>query len=502
MKRIKSIILAGMLLLLCFIPNIAAADQSAKDLTSSTKLTVTGHHPNASVILHSKYLDSFVEFKADESMQLTWKAGVDPRALCLQWIELPVDVIVRTFGSDGEILSEQPVSPYYDTINLIPEGALSLQLIAGKKGMTLGHVQVFSDGILPEPFFAWTPAPEGLDYLLVATHPDDDTLFLGAVPPILGAEQGYVGTVAYMTASKRERISEAECGLWTMGSTYYPMFLGFPDIPQTQRKESDQDFTLNDLIPALVKLFRQYKPLVVFTQDVNGEYGHWQHKRVCAAVIEASKLCADPSYDPASANEYGVWEVKKCYVHLYPENPLTFDIYEPLASMGGKSAFDAAKAAFAKHESQQSGRHHVNGANEDYAISKFGMAYGTVEAGTEAFMNIDRAAARGEEATPEPSLCATESPTEAPTDTPAPSDTPKPSESPQSAESNAPSTGVQSEPTAVPAAPQKSPTPTPAPEPQHDSPISDALIIGLLITAGVLTIGIIICLILLKKKSR
>ena len=75
MKRLYCILLAGFLLLLSFTPGISAADSddvsfalrseykadhsrflfsaesSAKDITSSCKLTVTGKHPNASVIL-------------------------------------------------------------------------------------------------------------------------------------------------------------------------------------------------------------------------------------------------------------------------------------------------------------------------------------------------------------------------------------------------------------------------------------------------------------------
>ena len=532
MKRLYCILLAGILLLLTFAPGIAVADtdvihhtlhsdreaessrvlfaaeKSAKDLTSSCKLTVTGKHPNASVILHSKYLDSFVEFNSGEYMQLTWKEGVSAHMLCLQWIKLPINVTIQFFGADGEVLSEQPVSPFYDTVNEIPADALSLQLIAGNGGMTLGHVQVFSEGRLPEPFFFWQPTPDHLDYLLVATHPDDDTLFLGAVIPILGAEQGHTGTVAFMTASKRERISEAECGVWTMGSPYYPMFLGFPDIPQTERKDSDKQFQTADLVDALVKLFRKHKPLVVFTQDAKGEYGHWQHMRVSAAVVEASQRCADPSYDPASVSEYGVWEVKKCYVHLHKENPLIFDINTPLASMDGKTAFQIAKEAFAKHESQQSGRHHVNGVNEDFSIAKFGMAYGTVEAGDEAFTNIDFSAVSQSEETPVPSASSAPSPIPSETPEPEPEPTPVPDDpspmpvTPEPSDTPEPSPAFSTEPANTPELSPESAKPSSKPMQGASTidSVSNALIIGLFITAAVLTVVIVICLVLLKRK--
>ena len=138
-----------------------------------------------------------------------------------------------------------------------------------------------------------------------------------------------------------------------------------------------------------LRLLRQQRPLVVFTHDVNGEYGHWQHKIVSVAVQEACKLSADESFDPASVQAYGVWEVKKCYIHLYPENPLVIDISTPLASMGGKTALEVASAAFAKHRSQQNGRHLIPAVDDALTMNRFGMAYGTVEAGTDAFDNID-----------------------------------------------------------------------------------------------------------------
>ena len=140
---------------------------------------------------------------------------------------------------------------------------------------------------------------------------------------------------------------------------------------------------------SLVRIFRQHRPLVVFTHDVNGEYGHWQHKVVSASTVEACKLAADESYDPASAAEFGVWEVKKCYLHLYAEDPLVLDVNAPLVSFGGKSALEVAREAFLKHGSQQTGRFRVQADWDPYPISRLGMAYGTVEAGTDAFDNID-----------------------------------------------------------------------------------------------------------------
>jgi hypothetical protein len=66
------------------------------------------------------------------------------------------------------------------------------------------------------------------------------------------------------------------------------------------------------------------------THDQKGEYGHWQHRIVSQAVCEAVDLAADASYDPESANQFGTFQVKKLYLHLYPENTIQLDVLSPL----------------------------------------------------------------------------------------------------------------------------------------------------------------------------
>ena len=183
---------------------------------------------------------------------------------------------------------------------------------------------------------------------------------------------------------------------------------------------------------ALVRLFREYRPLVVFTQDLNGEYGHWQHMIVAESVIEASRLCADPTYDDVSCAQFGTWEVKKCYVHLYEENPFVMDIRTPLQSRGGRTAYEVAKDAFRFHTSQSSGRFIVQSETDKSAMNRFGMAYGTVEAGNDVFDNIDPTLLSSyvPPATPVPSAEPTPEPTEPPTPQPTPQRTEEPTPAP------------------------------------------------------------------------
>lgn len=87
--------------------------------------------------------------------------------------------------------------------------------------------------------------------------------------------------------------------------------------------------------------------------DVNGEYGHGVHMYNADTLMQALELSADPSYDPESAQEWGVWDVPKTYLHLWPENPIVMDWSQPLSAFGGKTAVEMARLGFAEHVSQQ-----------------------------------------------------------------------------------------------------------------------------------------------------
>ncbi len=336
-------------------------------------------------------LDRFERFRAGEPLAFSWRDAPEVRTLCVQWKSLPEGVAIRFFDADGAQVSETSAPLRHDSITPVPAGAVRAELVCASGEMTVGRIALFGEGALPAPFYDWLDTPDSLDYLVIATHPDDDVLYMGAVVPIYGAERGYTGTVAFATSPSRTRVSEALKGVWVSGCPYYPIFLGYPDLSYNQWQTRSDEFSPSAVTRSVVRMLRRYRPLVVFTQDVDGEYGHFQHLVLSSSVREAVRLAADPAYDPASAGELGVWQVQKCYVHLYPKNPLVLDIDAPLAAFGGRSAFEVAEEAFRMHVTQNGGRHAVHGTNGKYPISKFGMSFGTVEAGDDAFANIDPA---------------------------------------------------------------------------------------------------------------
>ncbi len=459
--RILSILLA-LLWILSGLPFASADNESpaATDLTRWLTIAQSRGHTKPKEHLNDDVLNETFPYGPFEAVRLSWeKAPQKPAYLCIQWGELPERVLLRQLDKDGATLSEGYAAPVYDAVIPLSEDTASMMIISDSAGMDLARLALFSEGALPAPFFDWQETPRGMDYLLISTHPDDDTLFMGGIIPTYGAEMGYVGTVAYVTKPTRKRVNEAMLGAWEMGTRYRPIVIGFQDI-RGEIKEGFQDrFRAETVTLALVRLLREYRPLVVFTHDLKGEYGHWQHRIVAASTVEACRLAADPAFDPISCERFGTWEVKKCYLHLYAEDPLVMDIHTPLSSRGGRTAFEVAQAAFKKHQSQQNGRHKCEDDGDRYAMNRYGMAYGTVEAGNDVFDNIDPtlfASYIPPEPTPEPKPEPTIEPMPEPTAEPTPEPastvepTQKPSPEPTTAPTQAPTSKPSSEPTSVP----------------------------------------------------
>ncbi len=128
---------------------------------------------------------------------------------------------------------------------------------------------------------------------------------------------------------------------------------------------------------AIVREIRRCKPDVVVVQDLNGEYGHTQHKLTSLQVCQGVEYAADPSYDPESAAEYGTWNVKKLYVHLYEKNQVHMNWHIPLPEYGGFTPWEIAVEAFEMHHSQY-GYFRMEKQSLTYDSSCFGLYSSTV----------------------------------------------------------------------------------------------------------------------------
>lgn len=446
------------------LPAYAEGDETAQELTKQCEFDF-GAYEDADQYVLNNSVQSYATFRPGTVVTVSWTEDVPVASLCLQWFEVPTGVRIIQRDADGTELSNELLASNPESIVPIESRARSLELRIEIKKEKLSQLHVFGAGTLPEPFFAWLETPDHLDYLLIATHPDDDVLYLGSVVPTYGAEQGYVGSIAYVTCQTRRRMTEAESGAWTMGLRYRPLFLGFPDVPRNSSARLKATFVYEDVLRSIVQTYRKYHPVVVFAQDKDGEYGHWQHKLTSKAAVEAFTLAADPTYDPESAAAYGTWQVQKVYLHLYPIARLRINANAPLAAFGGKDAFEVAKEAYKKHVTQQKTSFAVRRNNGTYAFNQFGMAAGVVPAGSDVFDGIS-----------ETLLSSYVPPTPSPT--PEPADTPEPTDPP----TQEPTPTASPEPTGTPG---PSPAAGPKPAPRRGIPLWSA------IAAGAVSLGLI-----------
>ena len=255
--------------------------------------------------------------------------------------------------------------------------------------LTIAEVFAFGEGELPAFVQQWQPAPEKADLMVIAAHPDDEILFFGGSIPYYAGEKGMNVVVVYMTCNTMERRSELLNGLWEMGLRTYPVIHDFWDKYSKKLDTGYNAWGKTQTYQFITSLFRQYKPEVVLTHDVNGEYGHGAH-RVCAdAVLHCVATAADAGKYSNTANQYGVWSVKKVYLHLYKDNPIEMDWDQPLSAFDGRTGYEVAKDAYGWHFSQhEAGQKNpdtgkfevfvVEPRDSNYSCYRFGLAYTAV----------------------------------------------------------------------------------------------------------------------------
>ena len=228
--------------------------------------------------------------------------------------------------------------------------------------MGFNEIFVFGEGDVPDWVQRWEPTEEKADLMILIAHPDDELLFTGGAIPTYDVERNKRVIVAYLSWSNTTRRSEALNGLWTLGVRHYPVFGGFVDRFSNKTRDAYEKLGKTKVLSWVTSLFRQYRPEVVVTHDLEGEYGHGQHRMLADACIQCYEAAADPGKYPDSAEAWGPWQVKKLYLHLYgnEEEQTRFDWNVPLASMGGKTGLELASEAYAMHVSQEKAKVKIN----------------------------------------------------------------------------------------------------------------------------------------------
>lgn len=230
-------------------------------------------------------------------------------------------------------------------------------------GVWINELGVFSPGALPDWVQQWQRIPEGeADLLLLSTHGDDEQLFFAGLLPWYAGEQKKRVQVVYFTDHRNLtsiRVHEMLNGLWAVGVRDYPVFGPFPDyytfdLEDAYRYYERIGYPRRELLSFVVRQLRFYQPLVAVGHDQAGEYGHGMHQLTADLLKEAVTLSAQAEAYPEWTEQYGVWQVPKTYLHLYPENPIVMDWDIPMEAFGGMSAYEVTKErGFPCHESQQ-----------------------------------------------------------------------------------------------------------------------------------------------------
>lgn len=232
------------------------------------------------------------------------------------------------------------------------------------EGAWLGELRIFSSGALPDTVQRWQqPLTGGADMVLFSTHGDDEQLYFAGLLPYYAGERELDVQVVYMTNHSNLcgslRQHEMLNGLWAVGVKAYPIFGPFPDFKEpgmetTYREYENMGYSREELLRFVVENLRRFRPQVAVGHDLNGEYGHGMHKVYADLLTKAVEVSADPEMFPKSARQYGVWDVPKTYLHLYPENEIIMDWDQPLERFDGLTAFQVnQKLGFPCHVSQQ-----------------------------------------------------------------------------------------------------------------------------------------------------
>lgn len=225
----------------------------------------------------------------------------------------------------------------------------------GEESQRLIDVEVCTAGTPPESVQAWLPPCEEADILVFPTHSDDDALFFGPLISYYAIERGLRVQTAFMVEHRHfpERDHERLNGLWEMGVRHYPILGTAPDTSETQLYAAKAFYESSNIEQWQVEQIRRFKPLVIVGHDLEGEYGNGGHKVNALNLVEAVESAADTEKFPESAQQYGVWDTPKLYLHLYEENEIVLDVNTKMSNdPAGRTPFEVAVAAYQYHESQ------------------------------------------------------------------------------------------------------------------------------------------------------
>lgn len=366
--------------MICLTPmtSAARADEIAQDITRKCAIRVSegekSRLTDGKVTSNWSYegQEAYVALRLPEQTQAGW--------LRIEWFYDPTGFELVEYDSDQAELRRRNMSDTFPNIytlfELLPQTRY-IELKLTQPDQKIGTLAVYSRGELPGDVQSWQPPVDKADLMVLSTHQDDELIFLGGTIPYYATALEKPTVVVYMTNCGRGRRAEALNALWKMGVRNYPEFINLKDEKVGSINEGIRLWGgKENILSLLVERIRRFKPEVIVTQDLNGEYGHNQHKITARCAKYAIDAAADPTQFPESYELYGAWQVKKLYHHLYKENAIVMDWTKKLDSLHGYSPLQVAQIGMKEHASQT--KYYAVKDHGTYDNSKFGLYFTTV----------------------------------------------------------------------------------------------------------------------------
>lgn len=393
----------------CAVLSAAAFAESETDIDRS------GHILNAPLAFEAEGLDTACISDGDyytcsrfDKGELTLISEKPASAFYIVWNEPPAEYTVAV--GDDEISIKDG---FLHRLIKFDEPLEKIK-IGCPEGGEICDIYLFSErSNLPDYVQDWREPCEQADLMVFSAHADDELLMFGGTLPYYAGELDLRVQAVYMTTHWEEqpRPHEMLDGLWTAGVENYPVLGIIPDIPYQPiftLSEAAALYDFEEISEWFVEQIRRFKPSVIVTHDLKGEYGHAAHKLAAKTAAEAVELSYDPTVYPLSAEKYGVWDVPKLYLHFYAENTVEMDWEIPLESFGGITAREAAALCYDKHKSQHVWGYSV-GYRENWDCRQFGLYRSLTGADTKAdFMDNITPLSKEKPAEPEVSEAARE----------------------------------------------------------------------------------------------
>ena len=355
-----------------------AAAENAVELTGRCRFDSNGKSKNPAEMLDGELNTYFPLRESKAQMTISCEdpiGGVYIMAFDKYGKDHDYDVQVREGDSWKTVDRGGTYLVHWHELN---EPAQEVRIVGtGKERLRIAEIRVFGPGEPPPDIQRWEKLDK-CDIMLLTAHPDDEILWFAGLMPVYAGEKRYRIQLAVLVPTGGQRKLELLSAVWHCGVRYYPELLNFLD---KNGQNTERQYRLwkgkDRVLSRVTEVIRKHRPEVLVTHGEKGEYGHGAHKTAADAAKHVLKMTGDAKKFPKSAELYGIWEVKKLYLHEYEKNPIELDWNIPLEAFGGKTGYEVSKEAFKFHKSQvlRKWDFEVHG---DHDNAKFGLYFTSV----------------------------------------------------------------------------------------------------------------------------